>query len=161
VARFDRVIPPGGTGIIILTVDTERIRGEFEKKATIWSNDPDRKSIVVELIGEVRPYVSLEPGGYVSLWGVQGGVPTAHVDIVNNSKQVLEIKSIRPDEVLKDRIRWRLKTVKLGFTYRLEIDAVAGESGEYTGHLVIQTNLPQKPELSVIVSGHITPKRSG
>jgi hypothetical protein len=161
VARFDRVIPPGGTGTVILTVDTERIRGEFEKKATIWSNDPDRKSMVVELIGEVRPYISLEPGGYVSLWGSQADVPTAHVAIINNREQPLEILSIRPDDVLKDRIKWRLERVKPGFTYRLEIDAVPGESGEYTGHLFIQTNLPEKPELSVIVNGDIKPKTPG
>lgn len=160
-ARFDRVIPPGGTGTVILAIDTERIREEFEKKATIWSNDPDRKSIVVELIGEVRPYISLEPGGYVSLWGVQGEVPTAHVGMINNSEQPLEIKSIRPDDVLKDRIKWRLETVKPGFTYRLDIDAVSGESGEYTGNLVIQTNLPEKPELSITVNGDIKPKRPG
>ena len=160
-ARFDRVIPPGGTGTVILTVDTERIRGEFEKKATIWSNDPANKSVVVELIGEVRPYISLEPGGYVSLWGVQGKVPTARVDIINNSEQPLEIKSIVPDEILKGRIEWHLEKIKPGFNYRLEIDAAPDNNGEYTGHLVIQTTLPEKPELSVIVNGHITPKQSG
>ena len=155
-ARFDRVIPPGGTGSVILTVDTERIQGEFEKKATVWSNDPERKSIVLELIGEVRPYISLEPGGYVSLWGPEGKVPPAYLDIINNSEKPLEIESIQPDSELKARIKWRLEVVKPGFAFRLEIEDVSDQSGEYTGHLVIRTNLPQKPELSAIIKRQLT-----
>jgi hypothetical protein len=159
VARFDRVIPPGGTGIVILTVDTEKILGEFEKKATIWSNDPDRKSIVVEMTGEVRPYISLEPGGYVSLWGAQGEVPKANLDIINNSEAFLKIEAIQPDSDLKDRVKWRLETVKPGLAYRLEIEDVSDGSGGYTGHLVIRTNHPEKPELSVIVNRQLTGNR--
>jgi len=159
VARFDRVIPPGGTGMVILTVDTERILGEFEKKATIWSNDPDRKSIVVELTGEVRPYISLDPGGYVSLWGAQGEAPAASLDIINNSEAFLEIETIQPDRDLEERVKWRLETVKPGLAYRLEIEDVSDGSAGYTGHLVIRTSHPEKPELSVIVNRHVTPKR--
>jgi hypothetical protein len=159
VARFDRVIPPGGTGSVILTVDTERILGEFEKKATVWSNDPERKSIVLELIGEVRPYISLEPGGYVSLCGPEGKVPPAYLDIINNSEKPFQIESIQPDQNLKDRIRWRLEIVKPGFAYRLEVEDVSDGSGEYTGHLVIRTNHPDKPELSAIINRQLTENR--
>jgi hypothetical protein len=159
VARFDRVIPPGGTGSIILSVDTERILGEFEKKATIWSNDPEKKSVVVKLIGEVRPYISLEPGGYVSLGGEdQGKGAPGYVDIINNSGKPMEVKSIQPADDLKDRIKYHVETVKAGFSYRLEVKNVAKEGRGYTGHLVIRTNLLEKPELTVIVSYHVKPK---
>ncbi len=158
-ARFDRVIPPGGTGSVILTVDTERILGEFEKKATVWSNDPERKSIVLEVIGEVRPYISVEPGSYVSLWGPEGKVPPSHLDIINNSEKPMEIESIHHDNDLKERIIWRLEVVKPGFAYRLEIEDVSDGSGEYTGHLVIRTNHPEKPELSVIINRQLIENR--
>jgi hypothetical protein len=159
VARFDRVIPPGGTGSVILTVDTERILGEFAKRATVWSNDPERQSIDLELTGEVRPYISLDPGGYVSLWGPQGEVPTAYVDIINNSERPLEIESIHPDDDLKDLVKWRLERVKPGFAYRLVIEDVSQGRKGYTGHLIVRTNHPEKPVLSVIVNRQVSEER--
>jgi hypothetical protein len=159
VARFDRVIPPGGTGSVILSVDTKRVLGEFEKKATVWSNDPERRSIELEIIGEVKQYISLEPGGYVSLWGPEGETPSANLDIINNSERPMEIVSIHPDRELKERIKWRLEVVKPGFAYRVEIKDVPDQSGPYTGHLAIETNHPEKPELSVIINRQLIENR--
>jgi hypothetical protein len=54
VTRYDRVIPPGGTVTVTLTVDTDRVIGAFRKRAVVWSNDSDRRSMALYLKGEVQ-----------------------------------------------------------------------------------------------------------
>ena len=148
--RYDRVIPPGGTGKIILTIDSNRVRGEFEKRAVVWSNDPERRSIALYLIGKIKPHISIEPGGYISFWGVKDQVPREHLDIINNHNSPLKILSIDTD--LKGRIRWDLKEIKSGYIYRLEVEDISKTSEEYTGHLFVRTDNPKKPALSIIIN---------
>ena len=153
-ARYDGVIPPGGTGEITLKIDTSRIRGKFQKKAIVWSNDPDRRSIALYLTGEVKPHISIEPGGYVSFWGVKGQVASAHLDIVNNNKRPLKIVGI--DNDLPERIRFHLKEIRAGYIFRIVIEDISETAGECTGHLIIGTDNRQKPELIIIINGQIS-----
>jgi hypothetical protein len=153
VTRYDRVIPPGGTGQITVEIDTSKEIDAFEKKAVVWSNDPQRKSVALYLKGEVKPHISIIPGGYISLQGVKGRVPVEKLDIINNHKQPFKIIGFISD--LPDHIIWRLKENKPGFSYRLEVEDISNKAGEYTGHLIVQTDLAQKPKLVIIVKGYI------
>ncbi|MBW1797701.1 MAG: hypothetical protein JRJ21_04700 [Deltaproteobacteria bacterium] len=155
-ARYDRVIPPGGMGNITVTIDSGKVRGDFLKKAIIWSNDLQRMSVTLYLVGEVIPHISLDPGGYLSLWGVKGKVPGEHLDMINNHKNPMKIIGIDSD--LRDHIVWHLKEIKPGYVYRLEVEDISEAVGDYTGHLVVRTDQPEKPELIIIINGHVSEK---
>ena len=155
-ARYDRVIPPGGKGKVTIGIDSSRIRGKFEKKAIVWSNDPDRMSVALYLKGEVKPHISLEPGAYISLVGVKGETPPGHVEIINNHESPVKITGV--DNDLPDRVRWRLEEITPGSLYRLEVEDISKKGGDYTAHLTIRTDNPEKPELTLIVRGEITEK---
>lgn len=152
--RYDRVIPPGGTGQITLGIDTNSVRGEFEKKAIVWSNDLPRRSVALYLKGEVKPHISVVPGGYLSLQGVKGRVPAEKLDIINNHTQPFKITRIISD--LPDNMIWHLKEIKHGYSYTLKVEDISTKAGQYSGHLVVRTDQLQKPELVIIVSGFIT-----
>jgi len=136
-----------------VTIDTKRVRGEFEKKAVVWSNDLDRRSIALYLKGQVKPHIAIEPGGYVSLWGAVGQVTPGSLDIINNHRNPVKITGI--DNDLPERIKWRLNEIKPGFIYKLEIEDIPKTAATYTGRLVVRTDNPQKPELTIIVNGDI------
>jgi len=153
VTRYDRVIPPGGTGTVTLTIDTGRVIGDFQKRAVVWSNDPERRSIALYLKGSVKPIISLEPGGYVGLWGAKGQVPAEYIEILNNVEQAMKITGIEND--LPEKIQWHLEEIKPGYAYRLKVENISEAAGEYTGHLVVKTDLPKKPEFVIIVNGNI------
>jgi hypothetical protein len=128
--------------------------GEFQKRAVVWSNDSERRSIALYLNGVVTPFISLEPGGYVGLWGVKGQVPAESIEIVNNHSQPIKITGV--ENKLPQNVRWNLEEIKPGFTYRLVVEDISAKSGEYTGHLIVRTDHPQKPQFVVIVNGYIT-----
>jgi len=159
VVRYDRVIPPGGTGKIRLRINTDRVRGKFEKKALVWCNDRARMSIALYLRGEVRPHVGLDPGGYVSLWGVAGRTIRSAVKITNNHQRPMKITRVRQD--LGDRVRWELVPVRPGYVYRLTLTDHSPSPGEYSGYFRLETDLPEKPELVIIVNGMVRPKEEG
>jgi hypothetical protein len=146
-----------------LSIDSSVVRGEFEKKAVVWSNDLARRSVALYLRGEVKPYISLEPGGYLSLWGVKGQVPKETLEIINNHDKPLKITGIEDD--LPGHIRWEIKEIKPGYLYILTVEDISRSEGDYTGHLIIKTDNPNKPALVVIINGKIetapTEKDSG
>jgi hypothetical protein len=139
------------------------VRGEFEKKAVVWSNDLARRSVALYLRGEVKPYISFEPGGYLSLWGVKGRVPKESLEIINNHDKPLKITGIEDD--LPGHIRWEIKEIKPGYLYVLTVEDISRSEGDYTGHLIIKTDNPNRPVLVVIINGQIetapTEKDSG
>jgi hypothetical protein len=105
------------------------------------------------LEGEVKSYISMEPGGYVSLQGVMGRVSPEHIEIINNTRKPLKLSGIDTD--LKNRIKWHLRELKPGAVYRLDVEDISGTAGDYFGHLRVRTNIPEKPELLIIINGRI------
>jgi uncharacterized protein (DUF2249 family) len=102
----------------------------------------------------VRPFISLEPGGYVGLWGVKGQVPGESIEIINNHSAPLKITAIENE--LPQKFKWNLEEVRPGHAYRLKVEDISTEAGEYTGHLVVRTDNPKKSEFVIVVNGYIT-----
>ena len=112
--------------------------------------------MAIYLTGEVKPHISLEPGGYLSLRGTEGRVPKEHLDIINNHKSPMKITGVDSD--LGDHIVWHIGITKPGYVYRLEVEDISQKPGEYTGHLYVRTDNPLKPELVIIINGHVSDK---
>jgi hypothetical protein len=136
-----------------LTIDSSRVIGEFHKRAVVWSNDLDRSSVALFLNGMVNPFISLEPGGYIGLWGVKGQVPGESIEIINNHSAPIKITGIKNE--LPQKVKWNLEEVHPGYAYRLEVEDISTKAGEYTGHLIVRTDHPKKPEFVIIINGYI------
>ena len=114
-----------------MSIDSGVVRGRFEKKAVIWSNDLDRRSVALYLRGEVNAHISLEPGGYLSLWGVKGQVPEESLEIINNQDKPLKITGIEDD--LPGHIQWKLEEIRPGYLYRLTVRTYQEVQGSTRG----------------------------
>lgn len=68
-AKFDSLIAPGSEGKIWLVVDGNKVHGEFEKTATVHSNDPVHSVMTLYIAGNERPYVNVTPAGRIYLMG--------------------------------------------------------------------------------------------
>lgn len=51
-----------------------------------------------------------------------------------------------------------LEEIKPGFVYRLEVEDVSKLAGDYKGYLYVRTDNPLKPELVIIINGHVSEK---
>ena len=151
--RYDRVIPPGGTGQITLEIDTGKEIDEFERQVFVLSNDPQRNRLALHLKGEIKPHISLVPGGFLSLQGAHGQVPVEKLEIINNHKQPFKITGVINN--LPDHIKWQLEEINSGYSYTLEVEDISKKPGDYSGRLIVQTDQPQKPELVILVTGYI------
>ena len=65
VTRFDRVIPPGGKGEVVLEVDTRRSKGKIKKTARVLSNDPQRPNLSIQLKAQVKKSIDISPKDFV------------------------------------------------------------------------------------------------
>ena len=70
-AHFDRAIPPGGEGKITLTVDLRGYNGPVRKDATVTSNDPEKSSLKLTVMGHGQASDSGAPGNESFPFGEQ------------------------------------------------------------------------------------------
>lgn len=61
VADFDKVIPPGGSGKVAVTVNTKKLRSQVTKTVTIESNDASNPQYRVTMAGKVKQRFKIDP----------------------------------------------------------------------------------------------------
>jgi hypothetical protein len=153
VAKFDKVIAPGGTGKIVLTLDSRKMHGPFIKTATVQSNDSVRPNLSLKITGKVLRYVEVQPER-VFLRGYMEDRPKASVKITSNLPEPLVIKLVNAKE-LTGKTDYELKTLQEGKEYQLDLVNTANV-GRYNGKLVLQTNAAQKPTIEIKVYADIS-----
>jgi hypothetical protein len=149
VARFDRVIPPGGEGKVALKVDLKGYQGKVSKSATVFSNDPQQPNFQLTLTGKVRAHIEIKPGAFVQFSSAPGG----DEKIVELLAVDREFRIVQVENGLEGKIRTQLETVVPGKQYRLKVTSLQKE-GNFFGLIRCKTDHPQKPEIQIRVSGH-------
>jgi hypothetical protein len=149
VARFDRVVPPGGEGKAVLKVDLKGYQGKVWKSATVISNDTRQPQFNLTLTGNVRPYIELRPGSSIQFSAARG----AEEKIVDLLAAEKDFRILRMENGLEGKIRIQLETVVPARHYRLRV-ATLQQEGNYYGLVRFRTDHPQKPEITIKVSGH-------
>lgn len=135
VRKGDKVVRPGGEGVVDVWVNPGAIGGWDDRKTiTVESNDPMRKMAQIEVIIRVEPEFSVEPArldfGEVN----KGDTPVLSMRLRQVSEEPLEVKEIKPGK--------GCEAVELSFIRVPESDWTQPDRAEYvvTGRL-----LPEVP----------------
>lgn len=152
--EYDSEVAPGKQGKISVKVDSRGYGGAFLKFINVSSNDPIRPQLRLNLKGMVQPLVTLEPGNLISFDGVAGRMVAKTVDLKSTTVKVFRITRMETD--LKDAISYKLEPVAEGKHYRLTVENKLAE-GIYDGFIKLVTDLPEKPEIKIVVKGKIKP----
>jgi hypothetical protein len=56
VVRFDPHIQPGGQGEIVIALETNKLDGKFERYFRVFSNDPRRPEVFINIYGFAKPF---------------------------------------------------------------------------------------------------------
>ncbi|HWN42242.1 MAG TPA: DUF1573 domain-containing protein [Thermoanaerobaculia bacterium] len=164
VADFDKMIAPGKTGKVRVTLDTGTFNGPIAKGVTVYTNDPETPTIELTVRTDVGQFVKVKPG-YARFIMVQGEKEGKIVQTLwTPDKTPLEIVKVespypflkvrfweaKPEERLEenaDQQQWKVEAV-------LASDAPVGA---LTEPVRIHTTHPKQKLVQIPVSGFVRP----
>lgn len=160
VAKFDKVIPAGGEGVINLAIEGNQVHGTFSKNATVHSNDPALPVATLTLDGTEIPFIDVEPEDRVYLQGRYGEMVECRLTVRSNEEGTgFQVTGVVSD--MDDKITYEVEPgPKPGeFTVTVkknpELPAMAA-----VGSLTLRTNSEKAPEklvqVQVVTKGSIT-----
>ena len=152
-AEFTQLIPPGKEGKVTLNVDSNKVKNDFNKTATIHSNDLSNPTIKIELKGVVKKWVIIEPGERVVLDCFEGEELKRVLTLKARENVPFKIEKI--DSNLGEKIKTNLKTVKENAVYELEITKPANINENFLGALTVYTNIEKRKTFTLEVRGTV------
>jgi hypothetical protein len=155
VVEYDRTIPPGGEGKIELKVNTKGLSGRIKKEARIYSNDPKNRIVTVMIRADVRLSVQVSPQK-VKLIGYEGTVITESVIISANTEKSLEIEPMQLN--MPERITYETEVIEPGRIFKVNFKYTPLEGDNLNGALIIKTNYPERPSISIPVNARFQRK---
>ncbi len=152
---YDRVIPPGGAGKIVFTIKPYSALHKFCKNGMIFSNDPANSAMNVQLCGNAKPFIEIQPSHIVRFNGQPHEKLVAVVRLISHQKTPLTIKGFETD--LGDKVGVKIKEEKPGQIFEVEITNQMKETGGYKGKVEILTTSDKRPKLILRVFGDLYP----
>lgn len=149
VPDYDKVIPAGGQGKVILTIKPFSVQGEFEKTTTIRVKDPKNPEFVLTLKGDSRPLIEINPSRIIKLRGTPSENLQAQIRFISHYSFPWEINEFRTN--VPDKIDISLRPEKQGKVYLLEVRNKRQETGSYAGMIELFTSSKEQPRLIVRV----------
>jgi hypothetical protein len=137
---------------VTLKVNLTGYQGNVKKSAVVFSNDPVNPRTIVAMQGVVRTLIDVQPSASVSFRGLAEGLSPSTVDMVAGGGQSFRVLKVESN--LEGKVGHELETVREGKHYRVKVINRL-DQGNYSGFLKVQTDLPQKPEVMIRVSGFI------
>jgi hypothetical protein len=155
VADFDKAIPPGGEGKITLKIKTEGYQGTIRKSARVYSNDPARGTVRLNISAFVKTPIHLSPR-YVHLYAKDEKSVTKVVEVRAELDKPLKLT---PDKFnLADKVTYTLEEVEAGRKFQIQFTSLPGLDKAYRGSLTLKTNYPEKPEITLRIRGSVKRK---
>lgn len=152
--EYDRLIPPGGSGKIVFSIKPYAALHKFCKKGTIYTNDPSDPVTIIQLCGDAKPFIEIQPSHIVRFNG-QPGLLVARVRLISHQKTPLVIKGFETD--LGSKVGVKIKEEKPGRVYEVEITNQVKECGDYKGKIEILTSSEKRPRLILRVFADLSP----
>ncbi|MEJ2671848.1 MAG: DUF1573 domain-containing protein [Deltaproteobacteria bacterium] len=151
VAKYDPSIPPGGRGVITLSIKPFSVLNAFQKNTTIRTNDPERPEVVLTLMGFSKPIIDIQPSHVVRLKGDPTKEVQTRLRLISHLPKPWNIRYFQTS--IPDKIDVSLKTEEPGKVYIMDIKNKLKETGSYAGRIEIYNNFKERPRIILRVFG--------
>lgn len=155
-ARFDRVIPPGGEGRISLKVNMAHYHGAISKKAKVYTNDPVNRLATLTIKAFVKTPIYFYPKN-VNLLARVGQKVTKTIRIKAGEELPLKLEEGYFD--LAEKVTYRMEETIAGREFKILFTSIPGPAENYRGVLRLKTNYPERPEITIPIRGNIKKDR--
>jgi len=136
---------------VTLRVNLKGYQGTVKKTATVNSNDPQNPRSTLVLQGNVKPLIEVQPSGNIIFRGMADQLEEKTINFTS-TKQQFAIQKVESN--LEDKIRYQMETVEAGKQYRLKVTNLL-KQGNYNGFIKCYTDVPEKSEIQIRVSGYV------
>lgn len=150
-AHFDKVIPPGAEGKITLKLNLRGYAGSIKKTTTVFTNDPQNPRFTLTMQGTSRAIIDVRPSSQIAFRGMAQQMTEQVVELVGMVKP-FEVQRLETN--LDEKIDYTIETAEPGKLYRIKVSNKI-KQGTYNGYIKVYTNLPDKSDLMIRVSGYI------
>jgi hypothetical protein len=158
VPDFDKAIPPGGEGKIRLTVQTRGYQGNIHKSASVYTNDPAKSIIRLSLKGFVKVPILVSPP-QVRLYGKEGQSLTRIIEVRSELDKPLILTPGHFD--LTEKLTYSIEEIEKGKRFQIRFTTTNSSAQSFRGSLKLNTNYPEKPEITVWINVRIQKKAEG
>ncbi|MGA2401050.1 MAG: hypothetical protein ABSG91_05005 [Syntrophobacteraceae bacterium] len=134
-----------------MKVNLKHYQGKVNKKATIRSDDPKNPEVIVRMEGVVLAIIDAKPSTNIVFRGMADQLNESIVDLVGSAAS-FHISGTETN--LTENINYALETVTEGKQYRLKVSNKLSQ-GNYGGFIRLSTDLAQKPDIIIRVTGCI------
>lgn len=157
--QFDRIVMPGETGKIPISVKTNAVSGPLNKSVTVLTNvqGSGKATIVLKVKGQVWQPVQVTPRsaafGRITLDKVEEG-PVIKLTIVSNVEGDLKLTNIKSTN---PAFRAEVTPIEPGKKYELSVSVVARlKPGNNSAKINISTGIAETPKLIIPVYAYVT-----
>lgn len=125
-------------------------QGKVLKKATVQSDDPHNPELIVKMAGTVQAIIDVKPSTNILFRGMADQLSESVLDLAGSTP--FHISGNQSN--LSANIAYTVETVEEGKHYRLRVSNKTSH-GNYSGFIRLDTDLAQKPDIIIRVSGFI------
>lgn len=151
--QYPRKLKPGESGEFPFSINSNKLRGRFEKTVTVSSNDPVTPSLKLKLRGVCNRYLDIMPTA-ANFGKLIGDEPQQRVLKITNNTDTPAVLTIDPEKV--DNVEFKLVETEPGKKFEL----VVSVTPPYTPGLMnvsttISTNLEKQKTVKVAVRAKV------
>ena len=158
-ADSDRRIPPGGQGLIKLTIAPYSVMRKFAKKTKVFFNDPDQREVVLTMKGEAKPFIEIQPSHVIRFRGKPGEELRDQVRFISHLPGHWEIKEFKTN--IPQFIDVTIKAEEPGRIYVVEVRNKRQEPGTYAGVIELSTTAEKRPRMIMRVFAELSLASAG
>ncbi|MBI5521001.1 MAG: DUF1573 domain-containing protein [Desulfarculus sp.] len=151
VAQFSKVTKPGGNGMVSLELQTSGTVGPYRKTAMVSTNDPDKPSITLTMIGESLSKIKVDKGRNLQLVGCLDQSPSISFNVSDTDGGPLVIAAI--ENHLKEFLDAVAVPRQDGRSYDLTLRSRVKEPKNFSGPIILL--IPDSPRVTINVIGEI------
>jgi hypothetical protein len=153
VASYNKSIPPGGQGKIVLRIKPYSVIHGFKKDTKVTLNDPNLPVVNLSLTGVALPFIEIQPSYIVRLEGAPGDPVQKEVRFISHLPAPWKITGYSTS--IPDKIDINIKPEVPDQVYDLQVRNVSNQAGRYAGVIYLYTTSKERPRLIVRVFGEL------
>jgi hypothetical protein len=151
----NKLVPPGTSTPVTVTVTTRGKRSRFSVNATLGTNDPLMPEVNLTIKGDAKPFVDIQPQPSAIFGRVESGSSVNKEFTLrgNLEDEPLQILGVQFDS---DKFESKLETIEEGRTYKLVISTAPPlKRGANNGTCIIDTSYEKEPQLRIRCSAYV------